>query len=96
LFWWYYNRQFWFKIQLRFLLTLENNFLNLGQKFVRILLIKGGDKVKKLLFLSIIFLLPVLLFGQQTLWFDGTFEEAKSKAKIENKQILIFLSSGLG
>jgi len=39
--------------------------------------------------LLVLFLISSPVLSQQSIWFHGTFEEAKDKAQKENKQILI-------
>ncbi len=48
--------------------------------------------MKKIVVLSVFFLLAYTAFGQN--WFKGTLDEAMAKAKTENKKVLVDFFSG--
>ena len=51
--------------------------------------------IKRIMFLFFVLLLASVLFANETIWFKGTLEEAKLKAKQENKLLIIdFYSDG--
>ena len=51
---------------------------------------------KKALVCLLLLLTASVCFGQQVEWFEGSFEEAKQEAKIQDKTILINFFSGSG
>ncbi len=46
--------------------------------------------MKKVLMLFLLLFFSASAFAQDTIWFNGTWEEAKMKAQDEDKFILIF------
>ena len=51
--------------------------------------------MRKMIAVAILVLLATSLFAQSTVWFEGSFEDAKTKATKENKHLLVdFYSDG--
>ncbi len=51
--------------------------------------------IKRIMILFFVLLMASVLFADETIWFKGTLEEAKVKAKQENKLLIIdFYSDG--
>lgn len=49
--------------------------------------------MKKLLILSVVLVLASAAFAQNTMWFNGTLDEAFAKAKADHKPLLLDFSS---
>ena len=45
--------------------------------------------MKRTLLVVILLFMPVNLFAQETVWFDGSFEAAKEKVKKEDKLVVL-------
>jgi hypothetical protein len=51
------------------------------------------DPMKRLIPIILLILFAAGAFGQTTLWFDGSFEQAQQKAEKDGKLILTFFYS---